>query len=411
MQIRIRRASRLLDRRGVALPLALVGLVVVSLLVTAALLTSSTELAISGAHQDATRALYASEAGIEGYVARLDSAFTAGNLTPPAIPSPFNVPGGGQVQITMTRLQNLPSAGGVAGREVYCITSTPVGNASRKVGAMLEVTLTPNNLNLNINGAGSFGGAVEVRGNATISGQQQNAALCSDQSQVPAIETSKEGSFKVQGGSATLIGGTNTTTETKVQFQNRILGGYTPSQIANLAQIKFGTRFGKPAFAGKPNSEVNAKGTPLNWGCPGTMLAGTSRPCLSSVASMDTTYYPTVAIDANGGTVDIQGDHGQGILVVVNGNLKISGNFRYKGIIIVEGALDVTGTVNVTGAVIGLSTITVGKTANDATSELGGTLNITYDPCVNRKAVQSFNSAAAVPRVAGPAYAWFEVVR
>lgn len=395
-----------MDRRGVALPLALVGLVVVSLLVTAALLTSSTELAISSAHQDATRALYASEAGIEGYVARLDSAFTAGNLTPPAIPSPFNVPGGGQVEITMTRLQNFPSVGGVAGRDVYCITSTPVGNASRKVGAMLEVTLTPNNLNLNINGAGSFGGAVEVRGNATISGQQQNAALCSDQSQVPAIETSAEGSFKVQGGSATLIGGTNKTTETKLQFQRRILGGYTADQIAALAQIKFGTQFGKPAFAGKPNSEVNAKGTPLNWGCPGTMVT-----CKSWVASMDTTYYPTVAIDANGGTVDIQGTHGQGILVVVNGNLKISGNFQYKGIIIVEGALDVTGTVDVTGAVIGLSTITVGKNANDATSELGGTLNITYDPCVNRKAVQSFNSAAAVPRVAGPAYAWFEVVR
>lgn len=406
MQIRIRRASRLLDRRGVALPLALVGLVVVSLLVTAALLTSSTELAISGAHQDATRALYASEAGIEGYVARLDSAFTAGNLTPPAIPSPFNVPGGGQVQITMTRLQNLPSVGGLPGRDVYCITSTPVGNASRKVGAMLEVTLTPNNLNLNIHGAGSFGGAVEVRGNATISGQQQNAALCADQSQVPAIETSGEGSFQVKGGSATLIGGTNKTTETRIQFQNRILGGYTADRIADMAQIKFGSQFGKPPFAGRPNSEVNAKGTPLNWGCPGTMVT-----CKPWVASMDTTYYPTVAIDANGGTVDIQGTHGQGILVVVNGNLKISGNFQYKGIIIVEGALDVTGTVDVTGAVIGLSTITVGKTSNDATSDLGGTLNITYDPCVNRKAVQSFNSAAAVPRVAGPAYAWFEVVR
>ena len=57
------------DERGVALPLALLGLVTVSLLVTTALVTSSTELAISGAHRDATEGLYSAEGGLQAYVA------------------------------------------------------------------------------------------------------------------------------------------------------------------------------------------------------------------------------------------------------------------------------------------------------------------------------------------------------
>lgn len=410
MKLHPLRIARIRDQRGVALPLALGGLVVVTLLITAALLTSSTELAISGAHQDATRAIYASEAGIEAYVARIDSALNAGDTSLPPIPSPFTVPGGAPTAITVTRLQKVPIVGSTMGREIYCITSAPTGNSSRKVGAMIQLGLTPANLNLNIRGAGSFGGDVEVRGNASISGRQQNTSLCGDQSQVAAIETSKDGSFRVMGGSATIDGSVVKTRETIPEFQSRILGQQSVEQIAMFARIKFGPRYGKPEFSGKPNS-TNPKTSPLNWGCPWTMLAGTSQPCNPAIASMDTAYYPTVAIDAAGGTIDLQGDHGQGLLVVVNGNVKITGNFRYKGIIVVAGALDVTGTADITGAVIGLNAITVGKNANDVDNEIGGTLNITYDPCVNRKVVESFNSANPLPKLSGPAYGWFEVVR
>ena len=67
-----------LGERGVALPLALLGLVGVSLIVTTALLTSSTEYAISSAHQDATRALYIAEGGLQAYVAEYGSALAPG---------------------------------------------------------------------------------------------------------------------------------------------------------------------------------------------------------------------------------------------------------------------------------------------------------------------------------------------
>src|SRR5688500_17498727 len=90
------------NERGVALPLALLGLVSVSLLVTTALVTSSTELAISGAHQDATAALYTAEGGLQAYVAQNgttlqnDAGDAAFDYTPPG--------GGPRVRLSVTHM-------------------------------------------------------------------------------------------------------------------------------------------------------------------------------------------------------------------------------------------------------------------------------------------------------------------
>ncbi|HVH13694.1 MAG TPA: hypothetical protein VM759_11610, partial [Longimicrobium sp.] len=72
-----------LGRRGIALPVALVGLVAVSLLVTTALLTSSTEFAISAANTAGSRALYTAENGMQEFVrlmATQPAAITPGEV-------------------------------------------------------------------------------------------------------------------------------------------------------------------------------------------------------------------------------------------------------------------------------------------------------------------------------------------
>jgi hypothetical protein len=130
-----------------------------------------------------------------------------------------------------------------------------------------------------------------------------------------------------------------------------------------------------------------------------------------SGTNADTAYYPLIAIDADSGEVDLQGDHGQGILVVINGNIKISGRFQFKGVILVEGSLDITGTVDIEGAVVAFNTITVGNNANDAQDLATGTLNITYDPCAINRAQQAYNVTAPSRWMSKPAYGWFEVVR
>jgi hypothetical protein len=200
------------------------------------------------------------------------------------------------------------------------------------------------------------------------------------------------------------VGGTRKTTETKEQFQRRILGGKTPLQIAQQARIKFGPKLTtERTFPSKFKAISSVpKDSVENWGCPASL--GVS----CTATSADTAYYPTIGIDAQGGQVDLQGDHGQGLLVVVNGGLKISGNFKFKGIILVEGALDVTGTVEVVGAVVGFNTITVSK---DNSNNIGGTMNITYDPCVNRRVQQAFNDENPRFILNRPPHGWFEVVR
>ncbi len=404
------------DERGVALPLAMIGLVVVSILVTAALVSSSTDLAISSAQQDATRGVYNAEEALETTVSRIDVALRADSFTAPStamVPSPFNLASGGTGSNTIRQLYRrnpVTDADGnrTDGRAVYCITAAPVrsgGRSSRTLGAFLQLELAPDQLNLNIKGAGSFGGNVEVKGSATITGQAQDVSLCGTAGEVPAIETSKEGSVTRSGNSVDLVGGTRQTDETKAEFQARILGGKTPMQVARQAHIKFGPLLTRERTF--PNNFKASSTVPrdsvANWGCPASLGV----LCVGS--SQDTSYYPTIGIDAQGGQVDLQGDHGQGVLVVVNGGLKISGNFKFKGIILVEGALDVTGTVTVVGAVVGLNTITVAKV--DENNDLAGTMNITFDPCVNRRAQQSFNDANPRFILRRPPHGWFEVVR
>jgi hypothetical protein len=235
-------------------------------------------------------------------------------------------------------------------------------------------------------------------------GQAQDVSKCGTSGAVPAIETSAEGSVKTSGNSIDLVGGTRRTTETKDEFQRRILGGKTPLQIAQQAKIKFGPKL--TSARNFPNNFRATSSVPrdsvVNWGCPKSL----GESCSATTA--DTAYYPTIGIDAQGGQVDLQGDHGQGLLVVVNGGLKISGNFKFKGIILVEGALDVTGTVEVVGAVVGFNTITVSK---DNTNNLGGTMDITFDPCVNRRVQQAFNDENPRFILTRPPTGWFEVVR
>jgi len=400
------------NERGVALPLAMIGLVVVSILVTAALVSSSTELAVSGAHQDATRGVYNAEEGLEAYVGSLDAQVRASPMTALAsFTGTYAIPSGGNANVTLRPLyrRNPVSNGETVtnGRAVYCITSTPArtdGRTSRMLGAFLQFTLAPGDLKLKVNGAGSFGEDVVVKGNSQIVGQAQNVSLCGSVGAVPAIETSKDGELETTG-SVNLEGGSSRTQEDTAQFRARILGGKTPLQIAQKATIKFGPLLGSTrTFSNnfRARSDVAAKDS-ANWGCPDSM-DGVS----CTAAAADSSYYPIIGIDAQGGQVDLQGEHGQGIIVVINGGLRVSGNFKYKGIIIVDGDLDVTGTMEVEGAVIGLNAIKVGR---DGTNNLGGTVNITYDPCVNRRVQQAFNDDNPEFSLARPLYGWFEVVR
>src|ERR1700741_3855148 len=169
---RLRAHRTPLGERGIALPIALLGLVAVSLMVTTALLTSSSEGAIGTAHVDATRSLYTAEQGLHSSltnVATNPSALTAGTAT-------WRVPATtDDVQLTTVRLSEVTNANQSVMR-TFAITAEPMRNGAasgRGVVAMVkQMTPAPPIPNMNITSAITLGGDLHVNGNSfTVNGR------------------------------------------------------------------------------------------------------------------------------------------------------------------------------------------------------------------------------------------------
>ena len=110
----------------------------------------------------------------------------------------------------------------------------------------------------------------------------------------------------------------------------------------------------------------------------------------------DAAFYPTVVIDANGGTVDITGTHGQGVLLIRNGDAHLRGTFKFGGVVIVEGTLRVTGTPQLEGAVVAMGEEAIIDPGDDSTM-LGNSL-IRFNKCqiVEAQRNPSFGDCPAI---------------
>ncbi len=390
---------------GVALPLALFGLVIASLLVTSALLTSSTELAISGAHQDATRGLYAADRALEGFVAEraamtsgVHQRIATGTYSTSADGTSFLVDVGQLYQGPVVEL----SGGAYQQRETYSLVAQPASNRGRGVGALIETVRTALPVTLNVDSGLTLGVNTTVSGSATISDGSSEGAPCDSAAATAAIRHSADTNVTKQGNGSDIIGAVVQDTREGAELMNYVLDGFTIDDLIDLATIKFGPLYGQPAFSGSPNH--TAANVNYRWGCPAKLVTG----CTAAQAE----YYPVVAIDAAGSTVDITGDHGQGMLIVKNGHINIRGNFKYQGIILVEGALRVTGTPRLEGAVIAMGDEAVIDPGDDGLTS--GNSLIRYNKCEIVSAQWSLTYSSlqlSEQTIDTPTFAWFEVVR
>jgi hypothetical protein len=238
-----------------------------------------------------------------------------------------------------------------------------------------------------------------------------NSTICSDTVGAGAVKHAN-GTDVDESGSGDIEGEVRESQNAGQAFIDEILGaGKSLDDFANLADIKFGPKFGQADFPNNAKAQWDATDTRMRWGCP-TQMGIT---CTDTAAIK---YYPIVAIDAKGGTVDLQGDHGQGILIVVNGSLKITGNFLFKGIMLIDGYIDMTGTGGKTGSKIEGSVVAFGRNTNQASrvdeSQSSGNAVIAYNRCEVKEAQNSFNRRARqFPTYSAPSttFAWFEVVR
>lgn len=402
--------ARLRGRRGVALPLALTGLVVVSLLVTTALLTGTTESAISAAQSNGTRSLYDAEGAMQNY---LGTVMGNGTGLQAGTTSVQLVDGANRrtVRITTALLENLAptpdtrllTASLLA--EPLDAAGSPMGRA---VVAMVQQGANYAIMELNVNEGAVVGTDLTVGGNSKVI---DKSTQCADTVGAGAVLHADDTTVR-EAGSGDIQGAVRESQYAGQAFVNHVLGGRTLPQFAQLADIKFGPMFGKPRFPQNAHPKFDNDSLSLRWGCP----LGMGLDCGNAGAA--TTFYPVIAIDADGGVVDLQGDHGQGILIVLNGSLQITGNFRFKGIMLIDGFIDMSGTGGQTGSKLEGSVVAFGNNTNRNSrvdeSETQGNAVISYNRCEVNAAQEAYNRRAREnPTYAPPTttFAWYEVVR
>lgn len=383
------------DRRGVALPVALVGLVAVSLLVTTALLTSSAESAISTAQANGARALYNAEGGLNEYLRQ--TAVAAVGLTP-GQQTVTLAESGQRVRVTVARLRRTTQ--GQATTSTYSLTAEPVtaqgAVRGRAVVAMVQEYIPPPvPLDMNITSAITLGGDLDVNGNSfTVNGRYNGCGVVAGVDAVrsasgSAIRANNEKHMDNFKGVNDL--GVNTqgraaidrSNMTRDQLADNVLAGRSLEEIIALVPLskKYGPRW-------------HALGTP-NYTWDGRLDAGED----------------LAVIDANGGTIEVQG--GTGVVIVVNGNMRMKGNATFTGIIIVEGNFSLSGNPQINGALVSLAMQGENEIVQDESAIANGNITVQYDKCAIDAAQQAFSRASTPqsPRLVGRTYGWLEVVR
>jgi len=406
------RAPRL-DRAGIALPLALLGLVVVSLLVTTALLTSSTEAAISSAHQDAVASLYRADQAVGGYLAqKMESQGSAVELLRDG-DEVYTAEGGRNFVIRTTRLfRSVPAtvSGTQTINETFALVARPQNGVGRSVGAMIATTRSATGTDLKVEaGASLASDQVRINGSIMLSGRQ-DLTKCATGANVNAVDLARDvnaeiSAQNVEGGSSQV----ERSALNKAAYANYLLGGNSPAQLARIANQKFGFD-GRPGFTGSPNSELPRTNS-LNWGCP-FQLVGCTR-------DGDENYFPVIAIQAGAGqAINPGGGHGQGILIVM-GDLHLNSGFSFNGIVIVAGDLQVNGNAEIQGALMAMGDVTLdpsnsSREPGTEIANLNGNALVRYNSCNVTKALESLRNAAAEnaqARFGAATYNWFEVAR
>jgi len=416
------RALTPLGREGIALPLALLGLVVVTLLVTTVLVSSGTEFAVSSAQRDASRSLYDANGALEQYVATQAQAaasntrFVEGSAT-----TTFNGVGYSLSLARLSRVKTLETSTQTQATDTWSVIASPTAKG-RGVGALVRVTRSLSKLVLSVTAGATSGGDFSVGGNSTISNGRTGQVGCANGDTVKSSVVVTAGSEISQSGNSTLQGKADTATFVRDSLMNRVLGrGVTLDTLAKYANIKFGARFGRPEWPNniRPSQTYSLTTTDsvYNWGCPQGDLGNVS--CTAASAAR----FVVVAIDATnlnnqGGlshAVTLNGDYGQGILIVLNGSLNIQGNFIFRGIVLVDQDLSIGGGAggnNFSGKIEG--TVVAFGTQSTVEDNVNGTATIRYNKCSIVDAQNALNNGRLddMPQVlSNSTFAWYELVR
>ena len=372
-------ATKLLDARGVALPMALMSLALLTPLMLAFASLSVTEPIIAGNHLRASQARALADSGLEYALWALSTPPGLGGLPSPLPATPAAAPFDGRtlVQLGVTGGFTVQVANHAAGDpQVRTITSVgwaDGGRAHRQVVAEAVAIPRPG---VRASCALCVRGALTVSGNVAIDGANRDPACGAD---------AKYGTFTrdatTVSGAAAIVGGAGGVAQHQPPeaFDAVTLSPAALDALRALA-LRAGTYYG-PGF---PNGGLVSDGG-TSW--PGRAVFGASNPLPDGVVFIDATDGRTVG--PGGVTTTLaraQLEAGafaspDGIFrgwIVVNGALEIVAGLRIRGLVYAVDSL--TYRAAGPGAIEGLA---VALNARDAAARVettaGGGMSITFD--------------------------------
>ena len=372
------------ERKGIAIIAALGGIVVIGALIAGVFFVSTQESQISGGALVHEKAFRAAELGLNTTLNAWDNTAMAG--MPVGARKTTAYSGSDWVDtVVVTKLTP---------RTYSLLSSATAGSGrlarSRKQTLLSVRTSSPD---FNFLGALTVRGALTVGGSSLIDGTDTTPLGWGDcgaqTAALPGIAI-PDASKITYNGSAQQVTGNPPVEQTAAANDTTNYFVFGDETWASLTQTATKVFTGSTALSSIAPVEVNGvcdKTATSNWGAPHRTVPANS--CEN--------YFPVIHFKGSASTVKLQGNMGQGILLV-DGNLEISGNFEFYGPVIVRGSLKSTGTGGkLNGAVMAASTYLEENVSR-------GNSVINYSSCAVQKALDgSANPRRIVQR------AWTEV--
>ena len=373
------------DRRGFALAVAMMAIVVIGALIAGAFFASTQEFRIGRNTLVGQRAFAVAEYGLNKEISQWDrSRNLPGAMATGAVSSNhFYVAGDDTAYVTITKLND----------NTFWVVSE--GQASMGA-AQLRSRQRTNSIvriaypTINFQGAVTTAGNVDINGSARISGYDHSDSTSNLQawsqcasiadSNMAGIAISPTATFQ-QRDSARVYGypAVNRTASATDSLTYVSYGSETWNTLTRNADIRIpGGTAVNPAPVGSDTTCTLGMG---NWGEP-NRGTGTIAGCYN--------YFPIVYYDGNL-TIESNG-RGQGVLLV-NGDLRIRGNFEFYGVIIVRDDVERdNGTARIYGALMARNA-NLGQ--GDGASTWTGNQSVMFSNCSVQSALRG--TAILVP--------------
>ena len=362
---------RLQNRKGFALPMAVLVIAVITAALAAAFMATSAEIATNQAQKGTERAFAIAQNGLEQFlVRRSESGWCQFCGSPPNVSAESTkvASNGGYAWVVARRL-HAPTSANDAG--LYFITSTgidtttkmPAGGSSIYAERTVGIYAKWNSMTMKVLAGWTSLSGIQKNGSAgTISGIDQCGA-----------DTSVAGATVPEGGWSSN-------------------GHFSPTGNPPLDTTKNQTQLADALhidWAGIMNGAI-----PADVEIPPGSFPSAGR------FSGDTSYWPIIRIHTNGYSLP---NAGRGI-IIADSNFVISGSNMWNGIILVGGGLTSNGNNTTAGATISGLNVMLGGYADSGvvngisdTSTANGTKSYVYNSCNVSRAAKGLQSYVAYP--------------